>query len=139
MENARCPTRYSHRRSVTFLLTAVTGTVGLSSSDGINSTHNCPQSHHVIPEHLICVYTFFLNQHLQFRSCVHANDRRKSLFVKLCQTFILNVAESRDEMQACHFFDTLAYGFSSQQFFCVLSCALDTVSFVVLRESSSRI
>ena len=50
-------------------------------------------------------------------SCVLATDRRKSLFVKLCQTCILKVAESLDEMQARQFFDTPAYRFSSQQLF----------------------
>jgi len=85
-------------------LTAVTGTVGVSSTDRIRSTQNCPQSHRVIPEHLVYVYTNYLYQHLQFDSCVLVTDRRKSLFVKLCQTFILKVAESRDEMQDCQFF-----------------------------------
>ena len=46
-----------------------------------------------------------------------ATVRRKSLFVMVCQTFILKVAESQDEMQDCQFFDTLAYGFTSRQFF----------------------
>jgi hypothetical protein len=116
-KKARCPLRDNCGNSVTFVLTAVAGIVRLSSSDRMNSTCSCPQSHGVISEHLSYVYTNELYRHFTVLFMCACDLQTKIIVCQLCRTFILMVAESAGEMQVCQFLDTLAYWFSPQQFF----------------------